>query len=392
MSEQTLKNKFAIVTGSSTGIGQAIALKLAKAGAFVALVGRSEDKLLKTKSLITTGGGNSGVFLGDFTKQDSVEALVAAIKQQTNHIDFVVNVAGIWHGQDSVYANTDFDLFESKVISNTYAVGLLAPTLLVHSFIPLMPEGSQILNISGTFENGAKGWLPYYVSKKGIEELTYGLAQELADKKIYVNAISPSDTATEEYKKWFPEDALTALEPEKIAELAYEILTSTKTGTIQTIKNGIYTAEDVAFTKQAIEMAQRSFDEGAFPAGAILVKDGVVVSSNTSVKYPKIIYHAESKTIDEAMDKLDMQLTDCTLYTSMEPCLMCLSRAYWAGIRKIYFAIKKESVNYKICYESNHNHFGLLEKFNEKIELVHITELEEAALKIVFTWQKQNNL
>ncbi|PIV71016.1 hypothetical protein COW57_01940 [Candidatus Roizmanbacteria bacterium CG17_big_fil_post_rev_8_21_14_2_50_39_7] len=67
-----MKNKFAVVTGSSTGIGRAIALELAKEGAFIALAGRTQDKLLRTKSLIAENGGQAGVFLGDFTKPDSL--------------------------------------------------------------------------------------------------------------------------------------------------------------------------------------------------------------------------------------------------------------------------------------------------------------------------------
>jgi NAD(P)-dependent dehydrogenase (short-subunit alcohol dehydrogenase family) len=90
-----MKNKFAVVTGSSTGIGRAIAIELAKEGAFVALAGRSQDKLLKTKSLIVERDGQSGVFLGDFTNLDSLEALIVLIKKRTDKVDILVNVAGV---------------------------------------------------------------------------------------------------------------------------------------------------------------------------------------------------------------------------------------------------------------------------------------------------------
>ena len=236
-----LKNKFAVVTGASTGIGRAIAIELAKGGAFIALAGRTQDKLLKTKSLITENGGQAGVFLGDFTKPDSLEALITLIKQRTDKVDILVNVAGIWHGKDEVYAGKGFESFPKQVILDTYAVGLTTPTLLVHAFIPLMPKGGKIINISGTFENGAKGWLPYFVSKKGIEDLTIGLAEELKDKNIQVNAISPSDTATEAYRKYFPQYIGEAIEPEKIAEfVAYLCSEEAKnvTGRVFVLKKG----------------------------------------------------------------------------------------------------------------------------------------------------------
>jgi len=235
-----MKNKFAVVTGSSTGIGQAIALELAKQGVFIALAGRAQDKLLKTKSLIAQNGGQSEVFLGDFTKLDSLNALIALIKQRTEEIDILVNVAGIWHGPDEVYAGKDFGSFSQQVILDTYTVGLTAPTLLTHAFIPLMKDGGKILNISGTFENGAKGWLPYFVSKKAIEDLTIGLAEELKDKNIQVNAISPSDTATEAYRKYFPQYIDDAIEPSQIAKQAALLCSdeSKVTGKVFVMKKG----------------------------------------------------------------------------------------------------------------------------------------------------------
>lgn len=235
-----MNNKFAIVTGSSTGIGQAIAVELAKQGIYIALVGRAQDKLLKTKSLIAQNGGHADVFLGDFTKFDSLNALIALVKQRTDKVDILVNVAGIWHGSDEVYAGKDFESFPQQVILDTYAVGLTAPTLLTHAFIPLMKDGGKILNISGTFENGAKGWLPYYVSKKAIEDLTVGLSEELKEKNIQVNAISPSDTATEAYSKYFPQYMDEAIEPAEIAKQAARLCSkeSKVTGKVFVMKKG----------------------------------------------------------------------------------------------------------------------------------------------------------
>lgn len=235
-----MKNRFAVVTGSSTGIGQAIALELAKQGVFIALVGRTQDKLLKTKSLVAQNGGQAEVFLGDFTKLDSLNALIALVKQRTDKVDILVNVAGIWHGPDEVYAGKDLESFSQQVILDTYAVGLTAPTLLTHAFIPLMKDGSKILNISGTFENGAKGWLPYFVSKKSIEDLTIGLSEELKDKNIQVNAISPSDTATEAYKKYFPQYMDEAIDPSEIAKQAGLLCSeeSKVTGKVFVMKKG----------------------------------------------------------------------------------------------------------------------------------------------------------
>src|SRR3989344_3472161 len=214
--------KFAVVTGASTGIGKAIAVELGKNGSFVALVGRSEDKLLETKKIVENAGGEAEIFVCNLAQIDSVKSFIKSIKDKTSHVDILVNVAGIWHGKDEVYAGKDFETFAEEVIVDTFSVGLISPTLLTHAFIPLMHRNGKIVNISGTFENGAKGWLPYFVSKKGIEDLTIGLAEELKDKGIQVNAVSPSDTATEAYRKYFPQYIPEAIEPKEIAkQVAY---------------------------------------------------------------------------------------------------------------------------------------------------------------------------
>lgn len=233
-----MMNKFAVVTGASTGIGRAVAIELAKEGYYVALVGRAQDKLLVTKSLITKEGGQSEVIFGDFSNLNSLRGVITTIKERTAKVDVLVNVAGIWHGKEEVYAGKDFDTFDEKVILDTYSVGLTTPTLLAHAFIPIMPSGSSIINLSGTFENGGKGWLPYYVSKRAIEDLTIGLSEELNDKGIKVNCVSPSDTATEEYKKFFPEDAKNAQTPEEVAKLFVELVKKDVTGKVFVIKHG----------------------------------------------------------------------------------------------------------------------------------------------------------
>ena len=101
-----------------------------------------------------------------------------------------------------------------------------------------MENGSSIINLSGTFEDGGKGWLPYYASKRALEDFTLGLADELRDKGIKVNCVSPSDTATEEYIKYFPEDAKDANFPEVVAKVIAGLVTGTETGKFVVIKKG----------------------------------------------------------------------------------------------------------------------------------------------------------
>ncbi|MEK7550817.1 MAG: SDR family NAD(P)-dependent oxidoreductase [Patescibacteria group bacterium] len=122
--------KTAIVTGTSTGIGRAIALVLAREGMKVLLMARTRNRLEETKQLIEQEKGNTEIFVADLSNVDSINTLISDIKGKYKSIDVLVNVAGIWHGDDEVFAGKDFDTFSQKVILDTYSVGTIAPTLL----------------------------------------------------------------------------------------------------------------------------------------------------------------------------------------------------------------------------------------------------------------------
>jgi len=234
-----MNNKFVVVTGASTGIGRVTATELAKLGGVTtALVGRNLDKLQETKKLVERVGGKAEVFQADLSNLTSINDLIAKIKLQTKKVDAIINIAGVWHGEDEVYAGRNFATFDQKTILETYMVGFVAPTLLVHGLLSIMPVVSRVINLSGTFENGARGWLPYFASKRALEDLTVGLAEELKDKGILVNCISPSDTATEEYIKYFPEDAKDANSPEEVAKIIVKTMESQETGKVVVIKKG----------------------------------------------------------------------------------------------------------------------------------------------------------
>lgn len=141
--------------------------------------------------------------------------------------------------------------------------------------------------------------------------------------------------------------------------------------------------KDIQFIKQVITKSKDSAEEGFFPAGAIVAKGEEILSEMVSAKFPDY-KHAEYKAIDEAFEKIKAPLSECTLYASMEPCLMCLSKAYWAGIRKIVFTISKERLNVEY-YEGDSENI----KFNDDIELIHKVEYEEEALAVVRDWESK---
>jgi len=220
-----LLNKKAVVTGASTGIGREISYILAKEGAEIALVGRRSDELEKTKASIIGNGGKAQIFLADLRTESSVVG--KNILEMFTMVDIVVNVAGVWHNDDKAYYGPRLWELSDDEILEVIQVGIIAPMFLTKTLLPPMvaKKAGKILNISGTFENGAIGWLHYYVSKKAIEELTTGLSQELREHKIQVNAISPSDTYTEAYHRFYPDVKRdVCMDPKDIARLALELL------------------------------------------------------------------------------------------------------------------------------------------------------------------------
>lgn len=98
------------------------------------------------------------------------------------------------------------------------------------------------------------------------------------------------------------------------------------------------------FIKKAIDQAKKSVRQGGFPAGAIVVKNNRIISRGVSLgsKTNDPSSHAELSAIRKACKKIkSSNLEGATLYSSLEPCSMCQSVAYWAGVSKIYFACQK---------------------------------------------------
>lgn len=105
------------------------------------------------------------------------------------------------------------------------------------------------------------------------------------------------------------------------------------------------TKEQVKFMKKAIKLAEQSVVKGGGPFGAVIVKDGIIVAqgSNGVTLLNDPTAHAEVSTIRKACKKLNtFDLSGCEIYTSCEPCPMCLSAIYWARINKIYYGCTKE--------------------------------------------------
>lgn len=99
------------------------------------------------------------------------------------------------------------------------------------------------------------------------------------------------------------------------------------------------------FLRRALELAGKSIDKGGGPFGAVITRDGTIIAeaSNMVVLSNDPTAHAEISAIRKAAEKLEtFNLSECTLYTSCEPCPMCLGAIYWAGIKKVIYSSDRD--------------------------------------------------
>lgn len=144
------------------------------------------------------------------------------------------------------------------------------------------------------------------------------------------------------------------------------------------------------FLQQAIEKSRQSVAEGGFPAGAVLVKGGEVIATGVSIG--NVLHdptsHGEVATIREACKKLNTtDLSGSVLYTSLEPCSMCLSAAMWASIPKVVFACRKEEVP-AWFYGGEYETGAINEKFTKPLEILNEASHQVRALEIIREWEK----
>ena len=188
-----LPNKVAIVTGSSMGIGEAIAKRYAKEGAKVAVnFFKSEDKANGVVDPIKAEGGVAKAFKADVSKVSEIERLVSEVINEWDRIDILVNNAGVFHTVP-VMETTE------EIWDETLDLNLKGYFFAVKTLIPHWREigGGKVVNISSIAGTGAFPNCPgYCASKGGVVNLTRALAAELGKEKINVNSIAPGNVAT----------------------------------------------------------------------------------------------------------------------------------------------------------------------------------------------------
>ena len=152
----------------------------------------------------------------------------------------------------------------------------------------------------------------------------------------------------------------------------------------------IITEQDKEYMREAIRLADESVKNGGGPFGAVIVKDGEIVagSSNSVTRDTDPTAHAEVNTIRQACRKLGtFDLSDCVIYTSCEPCPMCLGAIYWAHIKRIYYGnTKKDAADIDFADDFIYKE---LEQHNEDRVVPAIPFLRDEALKTFLVWRNK---
>ena len=187
-----IKDKVALVTGGSRGIGRAICLRLAEEGAKIAIADILEDEARKTAADILAAGGQAQVVRTDVTQLDQVQACVRQVTDSWGPIDVLVNNAG-W---DKI---EPFLLSAPETWDKVIAINLRGPINFCHTVATQMAERGQgkIISISSDAGRvGSTGEAVYSACKAGILGFSKTLARELARAKINVNVVCPGPTDT----------------------------------------------------------------------------------------------------------------------------------------------------------------------------------------------------
>lgn len=187
-----MTGKAALVTGAGGGLGQAVAVILARAGADICIVDVKEDGLDETAKRIKDCGRKALIHLADLSVADNCPAAVAATVKAFGRLDALCNVAGVLKLANShEMPITDWNL--------VMAVNLTAPFLLSKAAIPhLLDSEGAIVNVTSIAAHMGQAYAAAYcASKAGLAQLTKAMAMEYLKTPLRINAISPGGMVTE---------------------------------------------------------------------------------------------------------------------------------------------------------------------------------------------------
>jgi 3-oxoacyl-[acyl-carrier protein] reductase len=230
----SLKNKKAIITGASSGIGRAVACRFAKEGACVALIARRQGRLQEIKENIQKQGGEAWIYPFDLYQAEKIPDLVKQIKKDMGDADVLVNNAGV--GSSGPFTQTTLEEYDQ-----TFNLNMRALYMMTRECLPFMLENQEgsIINIGSM---AGKRGLPrvaiYCASKFAVTGFSEALLEEVRDQNIKVSVICPGLVKTEffDQRKKPPPGAMDDyIQVEDIADAALLCASHSQTATFKEI-------------------------------------------------------------------------------------------------------------------------------------------------------------
>jgi NAD(P)-dependent dehydrogenase (short-subunit alcohol dehydrogenase family) len=216
LTAKRLKDRIALITGASRGIGRAVALAFAREEAHVLLVARARKALEEVDDRVRAEGGKATLVPLDLADGKAIDALGPSLYERFGRLDVLVGNAAIL-GRLSPLTHVPAEHWE-----RTFAVNVTANWRLIRTLDPLLrrsESGRVIFVTSGVARSARAYWAPYSVSKAALEALARTYANETSDSAIKVNLIDPGATATRMRAEAYPgEDQATLRTPEEVAE------------------------------------------------------------------------------------------------------------------------------------------------------------------------------
>ena len=186
-----MRGKVALVTGASSGIGRATALRFAEEGIQVALVARRGDQLAEIAQEIQKSGGKAQAVVADVTREADIERAVRESVEAFGRLDVLVNAAGI-------IASGNIETTRLEDWDTMLNVNVRGPFYLIQRALPYLIESKgNIVNVSSVGGIRAfPGLLAYCASKAALDQLTHCVALEVASRGVRVNAVNPGVIVT----------------------------------------------------------------------------------------------------------------------------------------------------------------------------------------------------
>ena len=219
-----LEKVAALVTGASRGLGRALAEQLARAGARVVLVARSEPELTRVADAIRAAGGEAHALVGDVSRKQDVYPLAGAAAALVGPIDLLVHNASSL-GPTPLRLLLDTECEDLSSVLETNVVGPFRLSRVIAGSMALRKTGTILHISSDASVNAYERWGAYAVSKAALDHLSRSWAAELTERGVRVLSVDPGEMDTLMHQQAMPDaDRATLAQPEQVATRIIELL------------------------------------------------------------------------------------------------------------------------------------------------------------------------